>query len=281
MNALLRVDFKIVLFLGLVLSLVGYFLEQKGFSNGVFPLEWSGMMMVIIFWSGKEFDTIQTEQEMIKRVPLLLSQASLLMHGPGMKGLITLATSETYAPLNKVFKRILQLQQQGMLLSDAFLQTIQEYPIRSVQQLLRWLYYAEVSGYPVQSLLREQAKTLFEQLELQQERQNAVMIEKYTLLACAALLIPFIAGSLSGMTSQLSGLSVMSWNETDSTNVQKQSSDLMSVIQLGSFWMRMEIALMVCVFVALLDGTIRKTPSYAAIILPVSLIIFNIASAGQ
>ena len=127
------------------------------------------------------------------------------------------------------------------------------------------------SGADMRLALRKAAEDLYSVFGLVRERQGATLVQKYTILAGAFFLVPFIIGVVVGMALVISGFSQQQAVEGG------QQATLGQISQAAVAYIII-FAVIASVFAAQMEGDAKKAVLYAMAAVPVSMLVFALSS---
>ncbi|MFH1257704.1 MAG: type II secretion system F family protein, partial [Candidatus Micrarchaeota archaeon] len=126
------------------------------------------------------------------------------------------------------------------------------------------------SGGNLSAPLNEIAQDIFEMQSLQKEAAAGFSMQKYTLLAGVAILIPLILGLL------LSVIGALQFDTVDSIFQLKNSPELLPTVIVAVQVYIFLLSIISSAFVSLQEGKIKKAPLYFSMLFPCSLLVFNV-----
>ncbi|MFH1106339.1 MAG: type II secretion system F family protein [Candidatus Micrarchaeota archaeon] len=165
------------------------------------------------------------------------------------------------------FARVSAMAGRGVPAARAFAAVSAEYGSPAFSRASRMLVSLHESGGQLSRAVHGVAEDAGEMLRLSEEGAALASLQKYTLLAAAALLLPFILGSLIQSSASLASL--------DGAAPVPPAFFLACQLYLFLF-----SALSSC-FVALQEGNIKKAGVYLCIVAPFSLLVFRAVAGAR
>lgn len=214
------------------------------------------------------------QRQMELMVPLVLAKASLLQQGPRYDQLIEMICDPLYEPLSNVFKRVRGRLRSGSSFSQALRDESAGESSFLIRRMLILLAHGFDAGVDLRVVLSDTARYTRERFSQRDEVESESWVEKMTLLISAGLLIPFMSGSLMG-------LSILPLGEENSIEGDwgfSTNQELAKAVQSGVELLRWELLVIASLLAAFLEGKPSKAVLYLAILGPVSQIIFFMAN---
>lgn len=184
------------------------------------------------------------------------------------------AVSEEFAIANHILKRNLNL--------DLALRRMRaRTESKSLDRVLKLLTEGAMRGVDVGDAAKKMAESLRNKHMIVEERSASLSLQRYTLLAAAAVLVPIILGVVWGISNSLASLSEMSMGGGVKFNPQK-TQEILDVVR-STFGLYVVIHAVEASFsVARQEGDIKKSIFYIVPLAAISYFVFNnIASVAS
>jgi len=211
--------------------------------------------------------------EIEEQLPAALFQiASFPKRAPMEKMLESVAKSD-YGPLSEEFGKALKQIRSGLPVSQALEQMRLRNNSLLLNRAVSLLLSAYKSGADLSQAFKEVAEDVFQLQSLVKERSGALALQKYTLLAASAFLVPAILALLLNIVSSLQNAfspDVLGVSATVNAKALLDAVVLGNVVYLGF------LAIISSVFIASSEGDVKKSVLYLAFLLPVSFLVFTI-----
>lgn len=201
-------------------------------------------------------------------VAATLMQASLLPNGTSVERMIK-EMGILKNPLAKEFKIAVKEIMKGVPTSDALDGIKRRCPKRNIKKIVQILKIADSTGNISSKVLREAAKEIIDEQALLKERASLLTIQKTSVLISSMVLVPFILGTLSGITKDID-LSYLDIVEMEKTAY----SELIECSKIASILYIAELSIIAGLFLGVLENNLKKGVIYLVAILPVALAIF-------
>jgi len=203
-------------------------------------------------------------------LPDALLQASSLEKGTGAEQMLDSLARSGFGPLSAEFAQVRNSVRGGQGIPAA-LNAMAEHTQSRLLKRTAWLMAAGYSvGTGAYSSLREAADDMLSVFSLMRERSASLSMQKYTLLA-GAVLVPLILGTLLGA---ILGLDVsFSFDEDAASNAEAIGDAAASAAPIYI----LIYAFLSSLLIAQLEGGWRRFIPYALILLPLSLVLFELA----
>lgn len=148
---------------------------------------------------------------------------------------------------------------------------------RIIDRVLDLVLTGYESGADLSLVFREAAEDLFETRLVLQERQAALLVEKYTILLAGGLIVPIVLGLVSGMMQQLD-FSALSALELGLAPEERLA--LLEAALAGTHVYLVLYAVIAAFFVALQEGNWKKGIGYAVVLVPMGVLGFWLAQGA-
>lgn len=202
-----------------------------------------------------------------KEVGAALMQASLLPEGTPAEQIIE-ELSRTNSLLGREFKTVLKEVRKGAEINNALENLSKRCDGKAIVKLVQILKIAEVSGKITPSMLRESAKEIVDEQALAKERAALLTIQKATLILSSMILVPFILGTLTGISSNFD----LSYLEVLELEKGKQAELTQTAVLAANVYI-IELAAIASVFLGVLENNAKKAIAYLLLILPVAILM--------
>lgn len=202
-----------------------------------------------------------------------LYQASSLSSFASVEEILKSIADSGYGPLSEEFEKAYWEIQTGASFEDSLKSMIKRNRSELLEKCLRVLILGYETGANISDALKEIAEDISQTFDLYRQRSASMTVEKYTLLMAGGIMVPLILGSMISLVQglNLSALSGLGFGLKESLkNSILNNAVLGNQIYIGIY------AIMSSVFVAFQENKIENALVYSAIILPLSLILFNI-----
>ncbi|MFH1199765.1 MAG: type II secretion system F family protein [Candidatus Micrarchaeota archaeon] len=207
-------------------------------------------------------------RELEKGLPMALFLMTSLPSGAPFEKML-LAGGGAGGEAGRAFARVEALMRRGLSAQEALAVVSAECGSREFARMAGVLSSVYSSGGMLSDAVVELANDSLELSQLARESQAMLSLQKYTIVAAAAVLVPFIIGSVFAMAQSLSLASA------DSAAAHKILPPFAFACQVYL----LEFSAIASAFIAAGEGNIKKAALYCPIIAPVSLLAFH-AAAG-
>ncbi len=273
----IRVFLKESIFAGLVLSLIiavaGFFMKVEynilviaSTIAVFFPL------IGLAFFYYYSFESKKSRKELL--VPDCLLQASMFPEKTDIVKIIKYLGKAEYGLLSKEFEKAHSEILKGTSVKQAFKNMKKRNNSRTIDRMCNLLIQGYESGTNMQNLFKEAADDLLETNSIIRERVSAMVIEKYTMLFAGGIIVPAVLGLIVGM---IQGFNFSYFAGMDFGMSQNERKELLEAALLGNQVYIIEYALITSFFLALQEHDKKKAIVYAAFLLPMSIIAYNLA----
>jgi len=216
-----------------------------------------------LFWEQYRFEARRREIE--KEIPGMLLQASVFPSGTPLPKIIEYVSHAGYGKLSVEFARTRREIRRGFAIEEAFGSMKKRNKSASLDRALNLLLQGYESGAEMSHAFREAAEDLLETGAILQERNSALIIEKYTLLAAGAVIVPLVLGLIVGTVSGFGFLQVESLGIGLSNAQRKELLD--AALAANQIYI-VEYCLLASAFVAVQEGNAKKAVLYAMALIP-------------
>ncbi|MCD4740321.1 type II secretion system F family protein [archaeon] len=210
-------------------------------------------------------------REIEENLPEALLQVSTLTEITSFERLIE-KMAEGQNQLSQEFKKVNRQIKNGIPVKESLQSLEQESPLLSrTAKLLKQSYR---TGANMSKALRETAEDITQTQEILRERSSSTMIEKYTLLLAGGCIVPLILGVLVALINNIGFIDIGMGMNIQTRQAIVNNASLANQIYLA------EYALLASVFVSLQETKPEKALIYACVLIPLSLILFHLASTS-
>lgn len=186
-----------------------------------------------------------------------------------------IATSDM-GEVSKEFSKASKQISAGMPVEAALQQVIERNRSQVIERCISLILVSFDAGVDVNEVLKEAALELSDIQEIARERNSMASLERYTLLFAGGIIVPFILGSLTGMVQSLN-LGMMSMLGSSMSEIARRA--IIDNAILGNKLYIAENALLASAFLAMQDSAPVNFLKYSVFLLPVSLLVFFLASS--
>ena len=205
--------------------------------------------------------------------PFLLQAASFPAKYPITDVLRRVAREGDFGPLSKEFAVAYSQIREGMPFKDALLKIISRNDSELLSRVIHLLTHAYASGADMSHAFKETAEDVFEIQDIYRMRAAGLVIQKYTILLAAAIIVPALLAIIGGVVHNLGfgGLSDLGFSGAN--------QDVFNMSSWGNIVYVALYSIIASVFVAYIDGSLRKAVVYAGVLLPFAFLVFYTFSA--
>ena len=209
-------------------------------------------------------------KSMESEAPMLLLQASLFPPGTPVSRLIEFLGKRKNSQLSAEFERAWLQIRRGASVEKALGKIKERNKGAVIARMIDVLLVAYESGAFLGESFRELAEELLEMKAMLVEKKASLAIERVTLIAGSALIVPFILGVLTGLVFEFdfSDIQLAGFSST------AQRQELLETAPTANQLYIIEYAVIASVFLAWLDGKPRKAFVYAIVLVPLSTGVF-------
>lgn len=205
-----------------------------------------------------------------KEAPELLLQASVFPRGTPVSRIIEFLGGRKNSLLGAEFARAWSEICRGSPVEKALVRIKKRNRSEVIGRMINVLVIAYESGAFLGNSFRGLAEELLEMQSMMAEKKASLAIERLTLAAGSALIVPFILGVLTGLVFgfDFSDIEIAGFSNA------AQRQELLSIAPTANQVYIIEYAVIASVFLAWLDGKPRKAFVYSLVLLPVSTAVF-------
>lgn len=202
-----------------------------------------------------------------------LFQASSLSEFVPIEEILKEISEAGYGALSEEFLRAYNEFKTGLSLEDCLKRIIKRNKSKILERSLNILILGYHTGARISDALKETAEDISKTFDLYRQRAAGMTIEKYTLLLAGGVLVPILLGS---MLSLVQGLDLSSLSDFG-LGLDKNTKDLITEnALLGNQIYIVIYAFISSIFVAYQENKIENVLIYVSILLPTSVIFFNL-----
>lgn len=225
----------------------------------------------LFFWYRFE----QRKREKEKQSADVLLAASSLPIGAKAEELLMLASSDDFGLLGKEFETARRELDAGVPLEDSLIHVKQRCGSVSIGRMVDLLVVGVQSGADLSLVFRETAEDLLETQGLLEERQAALVIEKYTILVAGGVVVPMILGLVFGLVQKMD-FGLLSGLEIGLSSQMRK--ELLQYSNWGTLAYLAEYGILAGIFTGLQEGNWKKGVLYALVLVPLGLTVFWLAA---
>lgn len=216
----------------------------------------------------------QRKREKERLIPDVLLQASVFPEGTDSIQIIKYLAKENYGNLSREFNKAYSEIRKGASIERALNNLKKRCRSRVIARAMDLLIQGHNSGAEMNSVFRETAEDILETQSIIRDRNSTMVIEKYTLILAGGFIVPLVLGLIVGM---ITGMNFSGINELGMGMSLEQRKELLSAALLSNQVYIAEYSIIASVFIANQEGNIKKAFLYALILLPLSLLTYNLA----
>ena len=209
-----------------------------------------------------------------KLVPDLLLQASVFPAHTPMVKIIKYAGRADFGLLGQEFMKAYLEIQKGTSVVESLEGIKKRNKSRVIDRAINLLVQRYNSGAEMGQIFKETADDILETNSILRERNSALVVERYTLIFAGGIIVPAILGLLVGMITSMD-FSIMEGLEFGIAVSERQN--ILNAALLANQIYIVEYAVLASFFLAMQSGKKGKVLLYAAFLLPISIIIYNLA----
>ncbi|MFA4946175.1 MAG: type II secretion system F family protein [Candidatus Micrarchaeia archaeon] len=218
-------------------------------------------------------------REIEDALPDALLQAASQPRSHGVEDVMESIAGSGYGALSEEFDRAARRVRAGSPIARALEKTAVENGSVLFSRAAGMLANASETGGDQRDAFKETAEDLLEMQLLERETAAGLAMQKYTVLAASAFLVPVILALLLNITAELnSGLTDGLSSFSSLSAVER--ARLVDAVALGSRVYLALFALLSSYYAASVDGNPKKTVVYAALAVPLALLVFEFLSTA-
>lgn len=211
-------------------------------------------------------------REIEKYIVEALYQASSVSSYASFEDVLQSISESDYGILSNEFRKVYNEIKKGESADNA----LEKMAERSSSAILKRAVNILVSGYrtgiDLSDALREAAEDIGKTMEIYRENRASMTVEKYTILFAGGFIVPLILGSMISLVGSIDLSSLYEFGVGSS-----QSKEILSNAVLGNQIYVIIYSIMASLFVAYQENRIENSLAYVLLLLPCSVILFNLA----
>ena len=215
----------------------------------------------------------ERKRKIEEEVPDLLLLASSMPAGTGVGKVIGFMASTAKGPLSEEFRVALRQMANGMPVHEALFSMKKRNKSKPLARALDLIISALNTGAEMNAVFRETAEDFLETNSILRERSANMTVEKYTLLLAGGIVVPLVLGLITGMVV---GMDFSTISELGVGMSERQREALVAASMLANIIYIAEYALLASAFVAFQEGVQKKAIVYAAVLLPLGMLVYFI-----
>ena len=236
-----------------------------------------GLSFFLPFVLNYLFHDIVFERNKLRKeslLPDLMLEASVFCDESSFLGTIKRLSMQDFPLLGKDFQRIFSEISNGSGIEEAIERAKKRNKSKAFSASMGLFLQGYHSGSKMGELFKEAAENLLEMQAILKERGAVMLINKYTLILAAGLIVPAILGLIVGLVS---GMSFDSIGDMSIGMAIEERKRMLELTTLGTNIYLGEYALLSAFFLAVQEGNKKNFWIYASILLPTALAIFTLA----
>jgi flagellar protein FlaJ len=212
-------------------------------------------------------------REIEKHLVEALYQASSVSAYTNFENVIKTLSESDYGLLSGEFGKAYNEINAGAGVEAALSRIIERNNSRILKRAVEILENGYRTGMDLSEALREVAEDAEKTMEIARENDASMVVEKYTILFAGGVIVPLILGA---MVSLVSGLDFSPLSEFGVGS--SQSGEILKNAVIGNQIYSIIYSIMASLFVAYQEKRLENSIVYMAVLLPLSLILFNLAA---
>lgn len=237
-------------------------------SLAIFILPASLFCLLLDYLRDKKQRRIENE------LPVLLAELASFPENAPMEKMVE-ETSKRDSPLGNEFRKAHNMINAGIPTDRAISEICKRNPSPLLARSLSLLGDSYRNGGDSISCLGKIAQDLQSLRSLKKQSVSALSLQKYTLLAAVGVLIPAILAALVGLCTSLNFDGAI-WEFGGGP----KNSGLLGVITLAVQIYLFLLCAIASGFIAMQEGKLKKAPVYFCMLLPTSMLLFNLLSGA-
>lgn len=223
------------------------------------------------------YEAEERKRKIEEEVPDVLLVASSLPEAQNISKVVGFAAKNSNGPIAEEFSIANSEITAGMPVEEALARISRRNNSASLERAIGMLVAALDSGANMASAFRETAEDFMETSSVLRERAASTALQKYTMLAASAFLVPFILGKLASLVQ---GFSLSTLPELGIGMAENQRREILSAAGLGNIVYIAELAVIASLFIAFQEGNQKKAIVYAIFLLPLALGTYFVSVGG-
>lgn len=265
----------------LILSalLVLFFVLLFGIAaNSELPLIFLAVMPPALAFFYQDYLREKRTAQIEASLPSALFQLSSFPSKAPAQTLVRSIAQGGYGELSAEFTKALRQMESGLSPSQALSQVAKRSDSLLLSRVISLLIAAQQSGADASKSLRQVAEDSFKLSAIAKETSASLTLQKYTLLAAGAFIIPLVLGLLFASTASFSSSSLHEFGLGQSATQQAQMRQ--TVFMANQYYLAV-FSLLASLLIASAQGSPKKFILYAAFIAPCSLLAFALAAGTK
>ncbi len=250
----------------LVFAAAHAFFSPASFSPWIATYSAAASLIIVPMFDG--YARARRVQDLEQNLPAARFRMSSLSAGAPFEALVGSAASAGLGEASRAFGRVSALLDAGFPARQALADAAADYDSEAFRRTASLLASLHDSGAALSNAVHRIAEDAFELQQLSQESAAVLSLQKYTLLAGAAVLVPFIFAALLQAGRSLAEASPGA-----------ASAALPQFVSAAQVYL-VVFACLSSSFVALSEGNLKKAVAYCCIIAPLSLLVFREAGGA-
>ena len=210
---------------------------------------------------------------MEKYVPDVLLHAASFPKGTSVVSIIKSLGNSDYAELSQEFRKAHSEIIKGANPEKAFSNMKKRNRSKVLERAIGLILEGMNSGTNSSSVFKDAAEDILETNAVIQERASSLVVQKYTLLIAGALIVPLVLGLV---IKTVNGLDFGTLAELELGMPIPERKALLEAASFAGQVYIAEYVVIASVFVGFFESDIKKAVIYAAVLLPLSIICYNV-----
>lgn len=270
----LKETLKNTIALPVVLFAFLFFLGTDPFLAPLLAITLSSPLPMYLYFYPRYLEKKRKRKMEKELVPLLYQASSIASFRNTEKVLENISREE--GELAKEFKKTYREIQTGSSVKKALENMKRRLNSDLIERAVEVLIIGHETGCDLSKSLEETANEASKLHEMKRKRKVSTTVEKYTLLLAGGLIVPVLLGSMISVINTLELAPITQLDIGLSQGVKqavKRNSILGNQIYIAMY------SIIASLFVAYQEKEIEKTLIYISILLPLSLLLFNVAKS--
>ena len=253
-----------------LLSAVSYIAFSPDASMAFWLLAYSAVVALALVPMLEGYSQSRRAADLEENLPAALFRMSSLSPGAPFEALIGSAAGEGLGEAGRAFSRVSAMLKAGYPARQSLLETAGGYDSESFRRTASLLASLHDSGGELAPAVHAIAEDSFELQQLSREAAAVLSMQKYTLLAAAGFIVPFVFATLLEASRSLAEAS---------TDPPAAAAILASFALAGQVYLLI-FSCISCCFIALSEGNLKKAVAYCCVVAPLSLLVFRAAGGA-